>query len=59
MSVHLQNNLNKNEAMHRRNRDLEASEMRKVFIKAIKDAGYERPQFHQTLEGITLVLIEI
>jgi hypothetical protein len=46
MSVHLQTNLDTDESMHRRRRDLEASEMRTDFPQAIKDAGYERPQFH-------------
>jgi aromatic ring hydroxylase len=46
MSVHLQNNLDTDEAMHRIRRDLEASEMRTAFTQAIKDAAYERPQFH-------------
>jgi hypothetical protein len=46
MSVHLQNNLDTDELMHRKRRDLEASEMRTAFTQAINDAGYERPQFH-------------
>jgi DDE superfamily endonuclease len=46
MSVHLQNNLDTDESMHRRSRDLEASEVSTAFTQAIKDAGYERPQFH-------------
>jgi hypothetical protein len=46
MSVHLQNNLDTDESMDRIRRDLEASEMRIAFSQAIKDAGYERPQFH-------------
>jgi hypothetical protein len=46
MSVHLRNNLDTDEAMHRRRRDLEESEMRTAFTQAIKDAGYERPQFY-------------
>jgi hypothetical protein len=46
MSVHLQNILDTYEAMHRRRRDLEASEMKTAFTQAINGTGYEIPQFH-------------
>jgi DDE superfamily endonuclease len=45
MSVRLQNNLDTDESMHRRHRDLEASETRTAFTRAIKTPATEDRNF--------------
>jgi hypothetical protein len=44
MNVHLQDDLDMDQQMHKRRRDLEASDLRAYFTRLIQDTGQVRPQ---------------
>jgi hypothetical protein len=44
MNVHLQEDLDTDQQIHKRRRDLEASDLRAYFTRLIQDTGHVRPQ---------------